>query len=1218
MFSHFTSNSLLEKFYKDNLSEIENIKFTQREIDVLACLINGKGIKGTSNFLSNTERSISFKSVETHTSNIKQKISGNSKEDIINFITNSEKYKLIHDYFISMVIRKQFELKVQDIKTKFRKNVNVQIIIYQNQSNSFEDRIDYNLLPFFLKNDFQKFDVSVSTKIKSEADFNTENLNPGKFFIHCVQDNFLDFQKKELNKYEISSNNILVFLNYKNTYNQDLEIESIGSLIIHELNEHQYCSLFFKILQKIYPEINIAEILKNLEKHCKNLSTSNYIERKEKNIKKISNSFSDKFDIRSLKLIFLSMLVAFAIFLLTSSQKVSENYPKISFDLALPHNNVLLERNNIFLEINNIFNKRIDEIMIVALVGPGGIGKTTLARYYAYKDKSKTIWEINAKNLETLENSFENFAKTLAITPENKNKITLINEIKNKKERFERVISFVKSELQKRDNWLLIYDNVENFAYIQKFFPIDKKNWGSGKVLLTTKDSNIQNNKYITHCISVSELSSAEKHTLFTKIYNEEENKSNDRQDNIGTIDEFLEKLPPYPLDISIAAYYLKLTNTSFTKYLEDLTLESNDFEKIQTYILNETGDYTKTRYNIVTITLENLTKSNKEFADLLLFISLLDSNNISRSILDQYKDPTLVDEFIIKLKKHSLITKETETPFGKSISIHNSTQTIAQKFLIEKMRLIENKTSLDNLIDTFKKHVFIYAEQEDSPYLKTLLPHAKSLLKHIRFFSESSKYKLAISIGTIDCMLIEYNPAKILLSEAIKALREMKSDDYESLTQGLTYLGIVNVALGEYLDAKSLLEESLFLTKKYLKKDHPNIPKNLVYLGRIEMELGQNFKAKELILNALKIYKEENINQWKIASTERYLGNIHRELGDFKTARKILEKSLVTLKNDPTYNIHKLTWTYTLIGILYRDIGDYKSSLEALKTACSISETLLGEKEAWIYTQLANTQRKLGLYHESLASLKQSLRLDEKYFSKSKSNWIFAHFSNLYQDIGQIDKAINLQKKSLEFYKQVFGEDNIKTGWLLSNLGKSYLKKNDYLKAIELLKQSYLIHNNYYGDDHINSALVKSYIGITLGKLGKYNEGKEKLSESLNIYINNYGNEHIEVARILISFGDIYFLENNFEEAEKYYQNAEKIFQKYNHPDIFIAIESLGDVYVKQSQKSKSITCLQKALKIISTHYPDYKNSYDYIRINGKITKWSVDERSSFFLKKL
>ena len=57
----------------------------------------------------------------------------------------------------------------------------------------------------------------------------------------------------------------------------------------------------------------------------------------------------------------------------------------------------------------------------------------------------------------------------------------------------------------------------------------------------------------------------------------------------------------------------------------------------MQDYLLKdfkEAGDYLKTRYNIITISLHDIIKTHPDFESLLLLITMLDSKDIPRDIL--------------------------------------------------------------------------------------------------------------------------------------------------------------------------------------------------------------------------------------------------------------------------------------------------------------------------------------------------------------------------------------------------------------------------------------------------------------------------------------------------------------------------------------------------------------------------------------------------------
>src|SRR5262249_11782283 len=127
--------------------------------------------------------------------------------------------------------------------------------------------------------------------------------------------------------------------------------------------------------------------------------------------------------------------------------------------------------------------------------------------------------------------------------------------------------------------------------------------------------------------------------------------------------DKFLENIPPYPLDVSIAAYYIRATKAPYDQYLKNLVQNNSDFTNIQESLLKEVGEYAKTRYGIISLSLQRLIKANEDFTGLMLFISLLDSQKIPRDLLDAYKNHAIVDNFIYHLKKYSLIVDESSPP---------------------------------------------------------------------------------------------------------------------------------------------------------------------------------------------------------------------------------------------------------------------------------------------------------------------------------------------------------------------------------------------------------------------------------------------------------------------------------------------------------------------------------------------------------------------------
>ena len=83
---------------------------------------------------------------------------------------------------------------------------------------------------------------------------------------------------------------------------------------------------------------------------------------------------------------------------------------------------------------------------------------------------------------------------------------------------------------------------------------------------------------------------------------------------------------------------------------------------------------------------------------------------------------------------------------------------------------------------------------------------------------------------------------------------------------------------------------------------------------------------------------------------------------------------------------------------------------------------------------------------------------------------------------------------------------------------------------------------------------------------LENYEKAKPLLEETLLGVKQRYGAEHIKFAQILQNLGEIYFLEGQMESAASATHKALKIFLKNKDPEIYVCLEKLADISIKQS----------------------------------------------------
>lgn len=420
------------------------------------------------------------------------------------------------------------------------------------------------------------------------------------------------------------------------------------------------------------------------------------------------------------------------------NQSYEDNYVKS--DLVIPAQHALLKRPHIINKLKKKLNKNegMENIAMAVIIGSGGSGKTILARYFARLSGDEVVWEINSESKKTLVESFTHLAYELATASDSIDELNMIEHIVDKDIKDKKILNFVRKKLKQKKSWILIYDNLEKFDEIKSnnihFFPQNSGSWGNGKVIITTRNEYIAETSYTNpeNVIFIDILSSNEKLTLFTKIV------YNNTPDNIPEskrkeILKFLKKIPPFPIDICLAAYYIKNNNVSFKDYLKLISINSAKYEKKAEETIREVIPYNKTRYGIISSTIKNLSKHNSRFKELFFFLCLLDAENIPIHLIEKYNN-SIVDfeEFIYDLRRSSLMLKEDKKEHPLTISIHQSTQEMGFSYYKNTFKQSEKINITNKMILALSNYCEELFANKDKKTLNILIPHIASILDRI------------------------------------------------------------------------------------------------------------------------------------------------------------------------------------------------------------------------------------------------------------------------------------------------------------------------------------------------------------------------------------------------------------------------------------------------------------------------------------------------------
>lgn len=1175
---NFTSPTLYKK-----LEKISNICFTNREIDIIACIVNGRSAKKIANFLS-----IAPKTVDNHARNIMLKIRCNSRESIIDFVERSDRSNLLRKHYLDLLGQAYFEHQLKNFRVDKGVEAKVFLIVYNQELHNQENILiaihkiakHLELIGFSVHLEVQdlfKFSKLLPILEKYKVVnyilwiFSNSNNLSSENFREKINIDILQFVRS-------THKNIFILLENKTDFSTSNKILDEENINYFEL-ENYYLS-FFELLKKFFcsDKINraISQFKAQHEILCNssNSITNNPLSDKENDffIKKIFRSLSRNVINHSKYYFFILILLTTSI-LYRGIKTLGENraysvyesiFPSklnnIRTDLIIPIKDNLLERTRLIEKIDKAF-KREQEIKIVAITGIGGSGKTTVARQYGKYQKASIVWEINAENHESLINSFENLALALSKTKEDQKILQELQVIKNSKDKEHKQLIFVKEKLKFFSDWFLIYDNLKSIGEIQEYFPCDSNTWGKGKALIVTRDENVKNNNQVDKVINIGRLSDKEKIFLFLNIIKSKELEVTPSQE-LQT-EKFLNNLPPFPLDISIAAYYIKATNISYEDYLRHLKNHNEDFENTQGNIMNDSSGYKDTRCNIIKLSLASLLEISQDWLELLLLISLLDSQSIPLDLLNDYRERINIDNFIYNLKKYSLISEVgSNFPFP-TISIHQNTQEIIFCELMKKLNL-DDKHRLINLVSNiFIRYVNNLIEEENLIKMKSLINHIETFLRDNNFIKANTKAYIEGQLGIIFSYLGKYNKAKLLIKKSINKLEENFIDNRLFINKLQIYEGIIFYELAEYEKAKLLLEKSL--STACLKEDYNGKSQALAYLGNVNRAIGNKQEAIDMLECSVKIYNEHFPNNHsKIALILLHLGVAYRSIGKYNKAQALLEKSLYIYKKYLPNDYVSIPKNLIYLGILYREKGEHKKAKYMLEQGYKIYINNFSEdylKVAWVLANLGVVHRELCNYEEAQKLLEKSLVIYKKY--------LFAH--------------------------------HLDVAWTLANLGNVYYEQGNLIKAKELLEESLETYKKQSSISHPRVARILMYLGKIYAAEGKYEKAKTYFKNSLNFYEQKYGKEHVKTARVLMNLGYAYFLKGKIKFSEKTIEKALNIFLEHNHSDAYICLEILSDIYLYLSLEQKksiyinhsreliykAINFLQQSLKIMKQNFP-------------------------------
>ena len=285
-------------------------------------------------------------------------------------------------------------------------------------------------------------------------------------------------------------------------------------------------------------------------------------------------------------------------------------------------------------------------------------------------------------------------------------------------------------------------------------------------------------------------------------------------------------------------------------------------------------------------------------------------------------------------------------------------------------------------------------------------------------------------------------------------------------------------------------------------------------------------------------------------------------------------------------------------MGTVYRDLGLYKEAEPLLEKSLSMRRHLLGEESldtlasmdglAFLYLVEGRTGEAEALFKQSLdrrarlagdedpGTLRTMEGLAGVYDKEARAGREEKLRRARYADEEKIRRQV------VEARRRIQGEDDPRTLLSASDLAGCDMRQGKYADAEALLRQTLERQRRVLGEDHPNTLGTMLNLGDALNYEGRDAEAEKVLREALDRMRRVLGVEHPQTLSTMNDLGQLFQKQKRFAEAEALDRQVLSVRRRVlgdDHPDTVMTISSLADMVSYQGRYAEAEALLLEKL---------------------------------------
>jgi len=743
----------------------------------------------------------------------------------------------------------------------------------------------------------------------------------------------------------------------------------------------------------------------------------------------------------------------------------------------------------------------------------GGIGKSSLAREYAYRHASnyQVVWWMQADEPAGLHLAFSQL-------------MTALNLVRRIPDEPPHDPAEVSEFLGAYGGWLLVFDGLEDVAALESYLP---KQFG-GHVIVTTQLSCSDTPHKKLLLTPFSEVSGA---ALLKSVL------PNIKPESATALSR---KSGGIPLNVRLLGDWSRIMPTGPDGVLKNLNARLP--EPLRESISSDVAKaITRFAVGELTSLLEAEDKASRDFFSLCAYLAPYDvpeflfaprkreDEIFSQRLSSVLADRAGLEAILARLARYGLIARH-----GDSFSMHELVQEVLRDRLND-----EAAKAWANAATRLVSEAFPYEPQYTgpAPACSRLVAHALTCTQYAeehnvaREAASQLLYYTGLYLHANRALLDARTSYKLSLAIG----KRIYGDEHPIQATRINSLGICEHHLRNLDEARRCFETAFAICEKvygpveqavYGAPDESLLTIPIRNLCAILEEMGDTDAAQQTYEKAMKIYLE--VYGWNhplVAECADRFGRAWHKLGRLAKARNCFEKAVLAEESASEPNFGALATYLNNLAMVLIEMREPQLAHERLSRALRLDNKTFGERHPAVARDLANLGhccrelRELEdaerYYRDALAMVERTEGDDSPHAAA-----LLNHLGVILLDNGKAAPARSCLERALTLNQALFGPESNEVVRNLTNLGRALDEMGAHTQALTSYEQAIRIAEEQGGPQNERKATILYRIGRSLNRQKRYEEALERLQQAMKIDTAIFGKQHPNVARDAYAIG--------------------------------------------------------------------------------------------------